>query len=198
MTNSETVRGIIQTIRDNRERFEAFCRSLSDEELSRPVPDSGWAVKDFVSHLATLDPWLVRTFEATAAGRPEDATLNEDGSPFDLDALNEALVVQRREWPLERIFEEASVNRAALIACLERLGDEEIARDAHFTGDAKRSPAVVPLRVFLLGWAHHDTMHAADMLKALPERSSDAGLSSWVYGPMVKAYQVAMSGPPRR
>ncbi|MEX0799988.1 MAG: maleylpyruvate isomerase N-terminal domain-containing protein [Dehalococcoidia bacterium] len=198
MTMSEMMRGIIQTVRDNRQRFEAFCRSLSQEELSRPAPDSTWVVKDFVSHLATLDPTLVLSFEATAAGRPEDATRNPDGSPFDLDALNEALVVERREWPLERILEEASANRAALIDSMERLSDEDIAQVMHFTGDAKRSPAQLPLRVFMLGWAHHDTIHAADMLRALPERATDAELAAWVDGPMVKAYQAAMSGPPRR
>lgn len=198
MTTSEMMRGIIQTVRDNRVRFEAFCRSLSEEELSRPVPDSSWVVKDFVSHLATLDPTLVLSFEAAAAGRPEDATRNPDGSLLDLDALNDGLVSERRDWPLERILEEASANRAALIESMERMTDEDIAQVMRFTGDAKRSPADLPLRVFMLGWAHHDTIHAADMLRALPERATDADLAAWVDGPMVKAYQAAMSGPARR
>ncbi len=195
---SETVQRVIASIRDHRERFERFCRSLSEEELSRPVPDSGWIVKDFVSHLGTLDPELVRTFEAAAAGRPEEAGLTSDGQPYDLDALNEALVAERREWPLERILAEASRNRAALIESLERLTDEDIARTLHFSGDNKRSPADLPLKVFLLGWSRHDPIHAADMLKALPERAQEPEVAAWVDEPVVKAYQAAMSGPPRR
>src|SRR3990172_11117980 len=108
MANSETVAGIIGSIRGHRAKFERFCRSLSDEELSRPVPDSTWVVKDFVSHLATLDPELARTFEAAAAGRPEDAGRNADGTPFDLDGYNDARVAEQQDRPLERPLEEGA------------------------------------------------------------------------------------------
>jgi len=86
MASSETVQSIIQSIREHRDKFERFCRSLSDEELGQPVPRSTWVVKDFVSHLATLDTEMSRSFEAAAAGRPEEANRHADGSPFDLDA----------------------------------------------------------------------------------------------------------------
>ncbi len=198
MAKSETVQGIIQSIREHREKFERFCRSLSEEELGQPVPGSSWVVKDFVSHLATLDTEMTRSFEAAAAGRPEEASRHADGSPFDLDAFNDARVVERREWPLERILGEALRNRAALIETLERLTDEAIAQVMHFRGDAKRSAADLPLKVFLLGWARHDPIHTADMLKALPERASDGELAAWIDDPVVRGYQAAMSGPPRR
>ncbi len=197
MATSETVQGVIQSMVEHRGRFERFCRSLSEEELGRPVPASSWVVKDFVSHLGS-DSELARSFEAAAAGRPEEATRLADGSPFDLDAWNEAWVKERRGWPLERILEEATRNRAALIAVLEGFTEEQIGHTMHFVGDNKRSPADLPLKVFLLGWAPHDQIHAADMLKALPERTSDPELVAWTDDPVVKAYQTAMSGPPRR
>ncbi len=164
MAKSETVQRVIQSIRGHRQKFERFCRSLSEEELGRPVPESSWNVKDFVSHLGALDPEMARSFEAAAGGRPE----------------------------------EASRNRAALIETLERLTDEDIGQVLHFRGDNKRSAADLPLKVFLLGWARHDPIHAADMLKALPEWASEPALAAWVDDPMVKAYQQALSGPPRR
>ncbi len=198
MATSETVQGVIQSIVEHRQRFERFCRSLSEEELGRPVPGSSWVVKQFISHLGTLDPEMARSFEGAAEGRPEEASRHVDGSPFDLDAFNDARVAERREWPLERILEEASRNRAALIETLGRLTDEDIAQVVHFRGDNKRSPADLPLKVFLLGWARHDPIHAADMLKALPERTSDPELVAWLDDPVVKGYQQAMSGPPRR
>ena len=198
MASSETVAGIIGSIRGHRAKFERFCRSLSDEELSRPVPDSTWVVKDFVSHLATLDSELARTFEAAAAGRPEDAGRNADGTPFDLDGYNDARVAERQDWPLERILEEAADNRAALIETLERLTDEDIARVMHFQGDAKRSPAQLPLKVFMMGWSLHDPIHVADMLKALPQRADDPELAAWLSHPVIQGYQQAMSGPARR
>ena len=195
---SETVQQVILTIREHRQRFEQFCRSLTDEELSRPVPNSTWVVKDFVSHLGTLDPELARSFEAAASGRPEEAGRNADGTPFDLDGYNDAQVAERRDWPLERILEEAAGNRAALIGTLERLTDEDISRVMHFQGDAKRSPANLPLKAFLMGWSLHDPIHVADMLKALPERADDPELAAWVRHPVIQGYQQAMAGPARR
>ncbi len=197
MAKSETVEGAIQSIRDHRERFERFCRSLSDEELGRPVPNSTWLVKDFISHLGS-DSELVRAFQVAAEGRPEEATRFADGSPFDLDAWNEEWVTERRDWALERILEEAAGNRTALIAVLEGFREEQIGRKMRFVGDNKRSPADLPLRVFLLGWSLHDPIHAADMLKALPERANDPELAAWINHPVVNGYQQAMSGPPRR
>ena len=198
MANSETVAGIIDSIRNHREKFERFCRSLSEEELSRPVPDSAWIVKGFVSHLGTLDPELARTFEAAASGHPEDAGRNANGTPFDLDGFNDARVAERRDWPLERILAEAADNRAALIAAMERLTEDEVSRVMHFQGDAKRSPANLPLKVFLMGWSLHDPIHVADMLKALPERADDPELAAWVRHPVIQGYQLAMAGPARR
>ncbi len=82
MAKSETVPGIIESRVEHRQRFERFCRSLSEEGLGRPVPNSTWAVKDFVSHLASLDPERARSFEGAAEGRPEEAARLADGSPL--------------------------------------------------------------------------------------------------------------------
>ncbi len=194
---SESVQRLITSIRAHRERFEGFCRSLSEEELQRPVPDSTWTVKDFVSHLATLDTQLERWFDGVREGRLDEAARDAGGRPFDIDKWNDAEVAQRRGWPLDRVLAEAAANREQLIAAMERLEDEHIERVVHFGGDKKRDPADVPFMLFLMGRARHDPIHVADMLKALPERAQDPQIAAWVDDPMVKAYQSAMAGPPR-
>jgi uncharacterized damage-inducible protein DinB len=195
---SETIERLAQQFRTNRERFEAFCRSLSDEELERPVPNSTYNVKDFASHLATLDTELVRWFEAVREGRSDEATRSVDGSPFDVDTFNDAVVAERQDWSLDQIFEEAATNRERLLAALEALDDEAIERTVHFPGDNKRPAADVPFKLFLFGLARHDSIHAADMLKALPERADDPELKAWLDDPAVKWYQDAMAGPPKK
>ena len=39
------VQEIIAEIEDHRRAFEDWCRSLSPQELARPVPDSTWRVR---------------------------------------------------------------------------------------------------------------------------------------------------------
>jgi hypothetical protein len=191
---SETIDSIVATITTNRRRFEAFCYSLSEQELNRAVPDSTWIVRDFAAHLDTLDVALVRWLRAFAGDAPSlEATRNEDGSEFDVDAFNDAHVGERRTWPIARVFEEAAVNRAALIEALRAMSDQQIEQPMHFAGDAKRRGGDLPLKTFLVGWAQHDPIHVADMLKALPERADDPDLRSWLDNPFVAGYQAIMN-----
>jgi hypothetical protein len=197
MAASEKVAKVIDTIKQERVRFEAFCRSLSDEELARPVPNSTWVVRDFAAHLATLDTEIVRWFGGVARGIPDETVRNADGQPFDIDVWNDRTVAERRGWTLDEMFAEAAANREKLIATLEKLTDEHIDTVVHFAGDNKRPPSEVPLRLFLSGWAYHDAIHVADMLKALPERADDAEMRAWLDKPAVAWYQNAMAGPIR-
>lgn len=195
---SETVLTLIERFRDNRERFVAFCRSLSADELARPVPGSTYRVKDFVSHLATLDPVMAQQFERAAQGQMEELGRGDDGSPFDVDKYNDAAVANRRDWSLDQMLEEAAANRAAFLGSLAKLEDEHIDTVVHFTGDNKRDPADIPFKLFLQGLARHDPIHVADMLKALPERSEDPGLKAWLDDTVVRWYQTTMAGPAKR
>ena len=194
---TERMQKTIKTTRDERRRFEAFCRSLSEEELERPVPDSTWIVRDFISHLGTLDTELTRWFEGVANGVPDAIERNADGRPFERDNWNDSRVAERREWTLDKIFDEAAANRERLIVTLEKLTDEQTDSVAHFLGDSKRPPTDVPLRYFLAGWAQHDGIHVADMLKALPERAADPEMQAWMDNPAVIWYQKTMAAPAR-
>ena len=94
---------------------------------------------------------------------------------------------------MRQIFDGAATNRERLIAALRRLDEGQVARAMHFS-DPKRGTADFPLKAFLVGWAQHDPIHVADMLKALPERAQDAGLTAWLANPFVSGYQTSMSG----
>jgi hypothetical protein len=181
---------VIEQIIENRTKFEAFCYSLSEEQLDRPVPDSTWLVRDYASHLATLDPAMAQLFQATARGSRMTAP---DGGRFDIDAHNEPLVQARRTWPMAKVLEEGARERADLIAALRLITDEQTQGMMHFAGDTKRSEGEIPFGLFLAGWAWHDPIHTADMLRALPERQADADLKAWLENPFVNGYQRAMN-----
>jgi hypothetical protein len=192
--SSEAIEAIINAIVENRRKFEAFCYSLSEAQLNRPVPQSTWIVRDFAAHLDTLDRAIVGWLRTLAAGGDSlDSTRNEDGSAFDVDAFNDEQVAERRSWPLERVFAEAAANRAELIAGLRALSDEQIEKPMRFGGDSKRKGGDIQLKLFLGGWAQHDPIHVADMLKALPERAGDPELRAWLDNPFVAGYQAIMN-----
>jgi hypothetical protein len=181
---------VIRQIIEHRAKFEAFCYSLTDEQLNRPVPESTWIVRDFAAHLATLDPAMAQLFQATARG---ETLRSPDGAPFDVDAHNEPLVQARRGWTMRRVFEEGAASRAELIEAMRSITDEQTKGMMYFSGDAKRSAGQIPFGLFLAGWAWHDPIHVADMLRALPERQQDPEIVAWLDSPFVNGYQKAMN-----
>jgi hypothetical protein len=195
---SSTVKHAADSMTAHRQRFEEFCRSLSPEELETPVPESAWRVKDFIIHLCQFDTEVRRWMEDLKEGRVEAARTNDDGTPFDVDAYNNARVAERRDWPLDRILAEGAAFRAELIQCMETLSDEHIEQTVHFPGDNKRPPADVQFKIFLGGLARHDPIHVADIVKAFPDRAGDPALRAWLDDRVVEWYQQAMAGPPRR
>ncbi|MHB8577150.1 MAG: DinB family protein [Dehalococcoidia bacterium] len=184
----------VDLIAGERQRFEQFCRSLSTEELDRPVPGSTWVVKDFISHLATIDTPIAAWFGSIAAEAPARPGGQE---AWNVDQFNDAKVAARWNRSLDEIFAEAERERAALVAVMARLTDAQLDSSIHFGGDSKRPPSDIQLNQYLNGWARHDVIHVADMLKALPERRDDPAIAAWLAEPPVAAvvgfYQKAMA-----
>lgn len=188
------IAALLDTIADERRRFERFCRSLTAEQLDRPVPGSDWRVRAFIAHVATLDGayagWIAQIAGDTVS------TPHRGSTGFDVDRFNEAEVGALRGRDVDDILTHAARCRAALVAALERLGDEQLDAEIRFGGDRKRPPSHLPLGRFLQNWARHDAIHVADMLKALPERRDDPEVTAWLgrpdTAPIIDSYRRAM------
>jgi hypothetical protein len=160
----------------HRQRFEAFCRSLSSEELSAPVPDTPWTVHGYIAHLATIDslisPFLAPLVGLTDVRRPEVPP----PSPFDIDEWNEAIVPKRAAASLDDLFAEAARHRAHFVRVVSALSDQQLEMMVPFGGDRKviDLPATtVRLGDLLWAIAMHDPNHTQDILRALPHREPD-------------------------
>ena len=188
------VRAVVDSLADERARLARFARSLTEEELSRAVPGSSWQVKDFIAHVATLDAAYLGWFIALAGDSDPG---NHRGSPgFDVDHFNESAVAERRGRSVDDILDEAVTLRTRLITVVERFSDGQLDATIRFGGDRKRPPVHLPLSQFLPGWACHDAIHVADMLKALPERRHDPQIVAWLerldLAASINSYQKAM------
>ena len=187
------VANVLNELVMHREKFEAFCRALSPEELDRPVPQSTWLVRDFITHLATIDVPVGQMFRTMHEGG-DPGIRNADGGKWDVDDWNEQQVQARREWDIDRIFGEAAETRAELSQRLEALTADDLAKTLKFGGDAKRPPSQVVLGQYLQGWCKHDPMHALDMSRAVPDRVTP-DVEQWFDDPVVQMYQRMMNKP---
>jgi hypothetical protein len=176
---------------EHRRQFESFCRSLSGEQLARPVPGSTWIVKDFISHLATIDGPVGEMFRTIHEGR-SPGLRDSDGGRFEVDNWNDKQVERRRGLSVDEILAEAATSRAALHKAMDALTAEDVASVIPFGGDSKRPPAQIQLLQYLRGWCKHDPMHAVDMLRALPEARTPE-VDRWIDDPVIRGYQAAMN-----
>ena len=164
---------VIAETNDNRLRFEAFCRSLGPAQLEAPVPSATWCAKDYIAHLATIDIWVGDWFGHLADGKPW-LPAGESGAAFSIDTWNEAQIVERREMTVAELLSEAAGHRARLWATVDRFSPEVLANRFDF-----HENNITYLRYLQL-WAGHDPAHAADMLRAFPERRADGALVQWL------------------
>jgi hypothetical protein len=151
---------VIAATNANRTKFEAFCRSLTPEQLARPVPGTAWQVKDYIAHLATIDIWVGDWFAHLADGRPWRPR-GEGGQPFNIDTWNEARIQERKGSTVEELIAEAAREREKLWSVVDRFTPALLATPFDFRG------ATVTYLRYLELWSGHDPAHAADMRRAL-------------------------------
>lgn len=159
----ERTQQIIDQAEEERRRFVAWLRSVPPDAWSHMSPGGTWQARDYVAHLASIDPLLTAWFRAFQ--RPEPAS----GSPpaFSIDDWNEEQILARRTRPLDALLDEMAAHRIELNAALAGFTDEQLDRVVHFGGDNKRSPRDLALGTFLSGWVFHDRWHMEDARRAI-------------------------------
>jgi hypothetical protein len=188
------IQEVVRDLDGHRAKFEAFCRSLSEEELDREVPNSHWLVRDFIAHLATIDGPVRVMFESMTGEQPAGTSTPDtsSGERWDVDRWNDSRVAARRTKTVDEIFAEAAQERARMHEALARLSEADLDKTMHFGGDNKRAAADIRLGDYIRGWAKHDVIHVADMLRALPERDTPE-VQAWLDDPAVTGYQRMMN-----
>lgn len=185
------VEAVLAELDGHRIQFTVLCRSLTEDQLQRPVPQSTWLVRDFIAHLATIDGPVGEMFASVHAGA-DPGIRSSDGERWDVDRWNEDRVQERRELSVDDLLMQAAVERTKLRSQLGALTDEDLDKKIKFQGDAHRPASEIGLRSYLRGWCKHDVMHAVDMLRAMPERMTPR-LEHWLDDPVVQMYQKAMN-----
>lgn len=166
----------------HRHQFEPFVRSLSQEELATPVPDTPWTVKDYVAHLCTIDGLIATGFQAFAgqsSAPPMDIPVE---TPFDIDDWNQAAVEARADASIDELLDEGARHRADMEQVFAAVGDEQLEIQVPYgTRRASGLPDTpVALREILWAISLHDPTHTQDILRALPGRANEPWVKEWL------------------
>jgi hypothetical protein len=156
---------VIDKMAEERQRFVEWVRSVPEASWSRMSPDGMWQARDYVAHLASIDPLLTGLARMFQAGQVPGT--GPDGRAFSIDEWNEGQILERRERPIESLIADMEKSRVDLSASIAAFTDEQLELVFHFGGDNKRSPREVPVHQFLNGLVYHDRWHMEDARRAI-------------------------------
>jgi hypothetical protein len=160
----------IDKLAQERERFITWVRSVPSDDWAKLSPDGMWQVRDYVAHLASIDPLLTRMIRAFQ--REGDVDENRPSRPpFNIDDWNEGKILERRTHSIEDLIDEMEKYRGDLSAAMAGFTDEQLDRTFHFGGDKSRSPRDLKVGEFLRGLAYHDRWHMEDARRAIEGKS---------------------------
>jgi uncharacterized damage-inducible protein DinB len=153
-TFAQWVEPIAYAYHDAHEEAIEFARTLSDDDLAKPTGDSGWSVRDELTHMAASDGDFVKTLNAVLNGEQVDLTVFDN-----IDERNANHLAGWSDRPREDIAAELERNDSKLQDLLARLTP----------ADESRTPAGFPftLEQMLQGFGMHHPYHLEQIAGAL-------------------------------
>ena len=125
---------------------------LDERTLTESPVFDDWTVKDLLAHIVAWDRWELREMKRMASREVPDLTAVRD-----VDAFNAAVVAAWRDRTLVEVLGESQDARAAWVAWLRVLPEEEFFQRRLFKGEDWSFPGCVEVQ-----W-RHDAEHAAQI-----------------------------------
>ena len=110
----------IEKLSEGRALIQSSVEGLNDEQLSEPMGEGKWSIKETLGHLAAWEGAVVNAFEQKARG--ERPTI---GDIKDFDAWNEVESGKRKGWSSDQIRQELKSNRDRLMEIVGSLPEDE-------------------------------------------------------------------------
>jgi hypothetical protein len=165
-TQPRTKTELLERMRTGREEWDALIGQIPDSVHTEPALAGGWSVKDLIAHVAAYENWTAAQIRAANEGRvPTDKELYGveqmplDPEGWDLDRQNAAIHARYQEMPLAEVMTFSRQAFADLVAAVEAVSDEDVARTGAQTWTGDRTLLeIVPEQCY----AHYE-QHAGEL-----------------------------------
>jgi hypothetical protein len=154
---------VVKRAAEERATFIEFIRGVPEDQWSNTAADGRWQARDYVAHLASIDPLITTWFRRVQSGGDTSSGYGD----FSIDDWNEEMILVRRDAPIDDLLDEMARNRDDLNAALADFTDDQLDSTIHFGGDSKRAPRDIQLHLYLQGWLFHDRWHTEDVRRAI-------------------------------
>jgi hypothetical protein len=122
---------LLARIESGRAEWERVLVQIGEGNMTQPIDDGGWSVKDIIAHLMATERWTAAQIAAARRGTPptNQEQYGEDDVPPgfdtpDTDARNAAMQVHYRDVPLSTIVNQARHAFEQLVAVVQDAPEE--------------------------------------------------------------------------
>jgi uncharacterized damage-inducible protein DinB len=159
---------IFEEIRTERAALLDAVKGHDAAVLTRAGVVGPWSVKDVLAHIAGWQDWMLRVYplRLDTGDVPEDLRVTDEN----IDQWNHRFVVERAEYPFEKVLEDLNDSLRRLMIYLANLGASRLAAPNPWPG---RSTSITEyLREHLV---EHDREHRQQIERALRRTVRAAG-----------------------
>jgi uncharacterized protein (TIGR03083 family) len=116
---------LLERVRKGWDEFQAYIKTLTDEQLTGPKDAAGWTAKDHLMHLAVWEDGIYALLEKQ--NRREAMGLDEaTWASKDFDRMNAVIEQQHKDKSLAEVQRAFREIHERLVAKVESLTDEEL------------------------------------------------------------------------
>lgn len=156
-------REFLETLRSVRTQWEELLVEVGKEHMQEPGVEGSWSVKDIIAHVT----WPEREMVAILQAR----SLAVGSELWDLpqDELNDVVVAQKRDRPLQEVLAEEQQAYARFFEALNVLSEEELVEASHY----QEMPADwIPWEMFASNCFEHYRAHMPALRPWLEKQST--------------------------
>ena len=134
-SHPESKAELLERMRSGRGEWDALFAQVPEVVVTQPVLEGGWSVKDLMAHVATYEGWTAAQIRAANEGRQPTSMelygfedIPEDPEGWDPDRQSAAIRARYKDMPLDDVMSFAGQTFARLLAAVEAVSEDEIAR----------------------------------------------------------------------
>lgn len=137
-----TVAELRDTIEAAHNRLDAALRTLNDDQLTAPMLEAGWSVRDVLAHLTfweyRLRYGLSHPADTTSPAVPPEFTDVVDEGEAWGETINQRVYAQNRDRSLDEVRHDAATSYAETLAAITALSDDDVFKPSGLSRSIKR------------------------------------------------------------
>ena len=131
MEEKMTKSRLYEEIYAERDALENTLASLDESEMTDPILEGGWSVKDVLAHIVDWEQRMVEWINLSLDADGPD--LSSDWSDDILNKLNQEIYESNKDRALQDVMEEFQLSYQQSWKAIERLTDEDLFDPHRFT-----------------------------------------------------------------